>query len=227
MASSAVGDRAALVEVLVVIDALHELAKPEQGTVVATALVDLVAAAEPAAPRLVLDLELAIAVGVAVRRFEVLDPRAAREDGAVRVETWDVLAWAAMEQAGEAPERHVPWIAYGVLVGYYVSRLGRPAITAVRDELARWVATRGTVTHSVRWEGRLLADFGVDRDGRMFAHSYLPLRPAGAERLHDELLFDTAWDEFADGLGRGRPNGTPVLRSLFALTWAPPIASTR
>ena len=219
--SSSISSRTALIDVLTVVDALHDLAKPEHGTVVAAAIADLVEIAEPRAPRLIIDLELAIAVGFAVRRFETL--RLRRERDGVPPETWDVLAWAAMEQAGDAPERHVPWIGYGVYAGYYVSRRGRAAIDAVRTEFEHWVASRAPMTHSAYWEGRFMADFGVDGSGRIVAHNYLPLRPAGAERMHDQLLFDTAWDDFAEQLGRGRPNGTPLLDAIFQLAWDPPV----
>jgi hypothetical protein len=192
--SSSLALRADLVEVLGVVDALHELAKPELGTIVGAALADLLPHVEPRADRLVIDLELAIAVGFAVRIFETLGLRKERDDTSVPVSTWNVIAWAAMEQAGGAPDRHVPWIAYGVHAGYYVSRIGRPAITTVRDAFEHWQAGRSPVTHTVTWEGRLVADFGVDGEGRIGAQNYLPLRPAGIERLHDQ--------------GCSRPRGT-------------------
>jgi hypothetical protein len=221
--SSAIATRDALIGVLTVVDALHDIAKPEHGTVVAGAIGDLVAVAEPRAPRLVIDLELSIAVGFAIRRFETLGMRSERDD-TVATSTWDVISWAAMEQAGGAPERHVPWIAYGVLAGYFISRHGRAAMTAVRDELEVWIRARGRVTHSAHWEGRLVADFGIDSTDRMTAYSYLPLRPSGPERMHDQLLFDAAWDDYAESLGRGRPNGTPRLDAMFPLAWEPPIS---
>jgi hypothetical protein len=210
--------------VLSVVDSLHDLAKPEHGTVIASAITDLVERAEPRAPRLIIDIELAIAVGVAIRRFETLALRSERDNESVQTSTWDVIAWGAMEQSGGAPERHVPWVAYGVHAGYYVSRVGRPAIAEIRRAFEAWLLGRGSVTHSVYWEGRLVGDFGVDATGRMGAHSYLPLRPSGAERMHDQFLFDSAWDDFATALGRGRPNQTPLLPHTFPFAWDPPIA---
>jgi hypothetical protein len=216
--TTAVATRAELLEMLTVVDALHDLTKAEQGTVVAGALRDIVDQAEPRADDLVIDLELAIAVGVAVSHFESLVGRAPNDD-TVTLATWNVLAWAAMEHAGGAPERHGPWIAYGVLTGYYVARVGRPAVSATRAALEKWMRERIPPIYSARWEGRLVGDFGIDADGRIAAYNYLPLRPSGIEHLHDEVLFDLAWDDLAERVNRGRPRATPRLDNTCRFEW--------
>jgi hypothetical protein len=209
-----------LVEVLATVAALQELCKPEEGAMVVGSFADWLVAADPLATRIVYDVELATATGFAAHRFEALVGRGGGRDEIDR-STFEVLAWAAMEQAGTAPERHGPWIAYGIQVGYFVARRGRAGIGEVQEILQDWVRARVPTTHTAFWEGRLIADFGLTSTRRVVGYSYLPLRPVGIERMHDELLLQVAYDDYSERFTGQRPTGTPRMPAVFPIGWAP------
>jgi hypothetical protein len=208
-----------LVDVLALIDELHDKTHPEDGGFPTSALLELLALVEPSATNLFDDFAMGVAVGFAVHRVTRDRPALATPDDQVAPMVMHALAWAAMEQGADAPERHGPWIGYATQLGYVLARRGAGALRAAMAELSSWHLSSPPMTHSAYFDQRLVLDIGTADDGAVVARSYLPLRPAGIEHAHDVLLFQTACDDFTERtLGR-RVNGTTPMRNVFRFHW--------
>ena len=208
-----------LVEVLELIDAIHDATHPEDGGFPTSALLELLTLVEPAATNLFDDFAMALAVGFAVHRIARDRPALATADDQVAPLVMHVLAWAAMEQGADAPERHGPWISYATQLGYVLARRGPGALRAAMADLVTWHAANPPMSHSAYFDQRLVLDIGTAEDGAVVARSYLPVRPAGIEHAHDVLLYQTACNDFTERtLGR-RVNGTTPLRNVFRFHW--------
>jgi hypothetical protein len=208
-----------LIDVLCLLDELHEATVPDEGAFYANAFARELAAVEPAAPNVTDDFAAAIAVGIGVHRIIERRPALRTPPGEVMPIVMHVLGWAAMEQAAEAPERHSPWISYGTNLGFVLAQQGAGALRAAMADLASWHAMCPEMTHSAYFDQRLVLDIGASHDGAVVARNYLPPRPAGIEHAHDRLLFQTACDDFTERLRGQRVHGTPKLRNVFRLNW--------
>ena len=201
------------------IDELRRATRPDDGTFPASSFAQSLARVEPAATNLVDDIATAVAVGLGVHRVAKDRPELAVADDEVVPLVMHVLAWAAMEQAADAPERHGPWIAYATQLGYVLARRGPGALRTAISDLDNWHANSPTMTHSAYFDQRLVLDIGTAEDGTVVGRSYMPLRPAGIEHAHDVLLYQTACDDFTEGTQGRRVNATAKLQSVFRFTW--------
>lgn len=212
--------RAELVDVLTFVDELHDATVPAEGGFAAGALTEEVLLAEPTAgSSLFEDLATAVAVGKAADRVASTRPVLAVGADHVHPLVQHVLAWAAMEQALDAPERHAPWIAYATHLGHLLARQGDAALRPALAALAQWRAACPPMTHSAYFEHRLVLDIGSSPEHGVVARNYLPQRPAGIEHAHDVLLFHTACDDFTERVHGQRVHGTTTLRNVFRITW--------
>jgi hypothetical protein len=208
-----------LVDVLGLLDELHEATVPEEGVFYANAFARELAAMEPAAPTLADDFAAAIAVGIGVHRVAERRPALHTPTDEIAPIVAHVLGWAAMEQAAEAPERHGPWISYATQLGHVLARRGAGALRIALSDIVDWHAGCPEMTHSAYFDQRLVLDIGTAIDGAVVARNYMPLRPAGIEHAHDRLLFETACDDFTERLRGHRVHGTVKLRNVFRLNW--------
>lgn len=212
--------RAELIDVLSFVDVLHEATIASEGLFYANTLAEEIGASEPAAASSVVDdIATAVAVGIAVHR--VASSRQGLVLGPDQVDplVCNVLAWAAMEQALDAPERHGPWIAYATHLGQLIAMQGNAVLRPALAGLQTWRSQTPAMSHSAYFEHRLVLDIGSSPENGVVARNYLPPRPAGIEHAHDVLLFQTACDDYTERVHGRRVHGTTPMRNVFRFTW--------
>jgi hypothetical protein len=217
--SATFASRAELVEVLGLIDQLHEEPDQNEGAFIAGAFADELLAAEPMAPNVAADFAAAVSIGLSLDRVARQLPALQAPADQIHPVVGRALAWAAMEFAAGAPERHGPWIAYGAQLGFVIARRGNAQVRGALSELTAWRHSCPPMSHSAYFEQRLVLDIGAGADGSVVARKYMPLRPAGTESEHDQLLFETACDDFTEQLRGERVHRSTSFRNVFRFRW--------
>ena len=229
-------DRDELVEVLRLVDAALQIRSEEDGDAAMRVVYDVLAAAEPSMSLVRDEFVNAASWGAAFHRLQLgespLVPASSlRADaGFVNALLWNALAWTGIEVSCRLEPRLSALGDYCVKVGYYVAHHGRTGAGALEAELASWAHENEQVlpdyTFRAYVESQLIGEFWIDVDSAPHARSAMPIRPARSiEKVYDDLLFDIAWDDLNDALGRGRPRKTSHLENLAPVEWEPKLTS--
>jgi hypothetical protein len=231
-----VGDREDLVQTLQLVDAAMTLRKESDGAAAMAIVYDTLVAAEPSLLLARDDLFAAASWGAAYHRLQLgecpdIPAESLRaEPGFIDSRLFNAIAWTGIEVGGRLEPRISALGDYCVRVGHYVAHNGGSGVTALEAELTSWAHETAAALrdHTFRAfsENQLVGEFWLDIDGAPHGRSAMPLRPVHSiEKIYDDIIFDMAWDDLNDALGRGRPRKTEALDWLAPLTWEPPLSS--
>ena len=230
-----VASRGEVARVLTLVDAAFALRRDEDGAVATSVVFERLVAAEPELAEFRDDFAYAASLGVALQRVQsgeahnVSAASVKSDSNHLDLALWNALGWAGIEIAGRLPARLAAYTDYGVRLGHYLAHHGISGVRNVETELHEWMTehtlSSAAQTFAASIDGHMVGEFWVDHDGTVRGRTTMPIRPARSiEKLYDELIFDIAWDELHESLGRGRPRKTEPLDHLVAIDWEPTLA---
>ena len=227
-----VRDRDELTHILQIVDAALSVKRIHDGDAVMRIAYDVLLSFEPTIEPVREVLEDAASWGAAIHRVEVdaiaesIPSLPTSDTGHVDLATWNALAWTAFEVSCRLESRICALADYFVKAGYFVAHHGASGEVLLKKELAAWVLDNESAVSGNRFEatiaGHHFATFWCDDAGTLHARRASPLRSANsAESIYEDLLFDIAWDDVNERLGRGRPRKTTQLSRLAPIVVLP------